>query len=65
MIRGEWACLRWLDVHLQRDPNRVWLWCRVWGVHGTDEWVDLASVRAITEVYAHTLLSFCGDAHDL
>jgi len=31
------------------------------GVHGADEWVDLASVRSITEVYAHTMLSFCGD----
>ena len=31
------------------------------GVHGADEWVDLASVRSVTEVYAHTMLSFCGD----
>ena len=32
------------------------------GVHGADEWVDLASLRALTEVYAHTILRFCGDA---
>ena len=32
------------------------------GVHGADEWVDLASLSTVTEVYAHTLLSFCGDA---
>ena len=32
------------------------------GVHGADEWVDLASLYTVTEVYAHTLLSFCGDA---
>ena len=35
------------------------------GVHGADEWVDLASVRVVTEVYAHTILRFCGDARFL
>jgi succinyl-diaminopimelate desuccinylase len=30
------------------------------GVHGADEWVDVASVRTLTEVYAHTILDYCG-----
>ncbi len=28
------------------------------GVHSTDEWVDLGSLRRVTEVYAHTILSY-------
>jgi succinyl-diaminopimelate desuccinylase len=31
------------------------------GVHGADEWVDLQSLRKVTEVYAHTILDYCGD----
>jgi succinyl-diaminopimelate desuccinylase len=31
------------------------------GVHGADEWVDLESLRKVTEVYAHTILDYCGD----
>jgi succinyl-diaminopimelate desuccinylase len=30
------------------------------GVHGADEWVDVASLRTLTEVYAHTILDYCG-----
>ncbi len=29
-------------------------------VHGADEWADLESLRAVTEVYAHTILHFLG-----
>jgi len=32
------------------------------GVHGADEWVDLESLREVTEVYAHAILRYCGDA---
>jgi succinyl-diaminopimelate desuccinylase len=28
------------------------------GVHGANEWVDLESVRSVTEVYAHTMLHY-------
>jgi acetylornithine deacetylase/succinyl-diaminopimelate desuccinylase-like protein len=35
------------------------------GVHGADELVDLTSIRAVTAVYAHTMLRFCGDARGL
>jgi acetylornithine deacetylase/succinyl-diaminopimelate desuccinylase-like protein len=31
------------------------------GVHGADEWVDLESLQMVTEVYAHTVMRFCGD----
>jgi succinyl-diaminopimelate desuccinylase len=31
------------------------------GVHGADEWVDLESLCKLTEVYAHTILDYCGD----
>jgi acetylornithine deacetylase/succinyl-diaminopimelate desuccinylase-like protein len=31
------------------------------GVHGANEWVDLASVGAVKEVYPLTLLRFCRD----
>ena len=30
------------------------------GVHGADEWVDLNSMRTITEIYAHTILHYLG-----
>ena len=30
------------------------------GVHGADEWVDVASLRTLTEVYAHTIFDYCG-----
>lgn len=30
------------------------------GVHGADEWVDVASLRTVTEVYAHTIFDYCG-----
>jgi succinyl-diaminopimelate desuccinylase len=28
------------------------------GVHGADEWVDLESVRKVTEIYAHTIMDY-------
>ncbi len=30
------------------------------GVHGADEWVDIASLRTLTVVYAHTIMRYCG-----
>jgi succinyl-diaminopimelate desuccinylase len=35
------------------------------GVHGADEWGDLESLHTVTEVYAHTLMRFCGDAREV
>jgi succinyl-diaminopimelate desuccinylase len=32
------------------------------GVHGADEWVDLNSLRTVTEVYAHVILRYLGQA---
>jgi succinyl-diaminopimelate desuccinylase len=32
------------------------------GVHGADEWVGLASLRRVTEIYARTILSYLGQA---
>ncbi len=32
------------------------------GVHGADEWVDLESLRTVTEVYAQTIMHFLGTA---
>ena len=28
------------------------------GVHGADEWVDLKSVRSVTEIYAQTIMQY-------
>ncbi len=33
---------------------------RCGGVHGADEWVDLNSMRTITEIFAHTILHYLG-----
>ena len=33
------------------------------GVHGVDEWVGLASLQRVTEIYARTILSYLGQAH--
>ncbi|HZU70486.1 MAG TPA: M20/M25/M40 family metallo-hydrolase [Ktedonobacteraceae bacterium] len=30
------------------------------GVHGADEWIDLESLRAVTQVYAQTILTYLG-----
>lgn len=30
------------------------------GVHGADEWVDLESLRTLTEIYAQTILAYLG-----
>ena len=32
------------------------------GVHGVDEWVDLESVRSVTEIYAHTIMAYLGQS---
>lgn len=32
------------------------------GVHGADEWVDLDSLRSVTEIYARTVLRYLGQA---
>jgi succinyl-diaminopimelate desuccinylase len=32
------------------------------GVHGADEWVDLESLRRVTEIYAHTIVSYLSAA---
>jgi succinyl-diaminopimelate desuccinylase len=32
------------------------------GVHGADEWVDLDSLRKVTEIYAYTILRYLGQA---
>lgn len=29
------------------------------GVHGADEWVDLASLRQLTAIYAQTIIAYC------
>ncbi|HYT45436.1 MAG TPA: M20/M25/M40 family metallo-hydrolase, partial [Methylomirabilota bacterium] len=28
------------------------------GVHGVDEWVDLESIRRVTEIYAHAIMQY-------
>ena len=33
------------------------------GVHGADEWVRLASLQRITEMYARIILSYLGQAY--
>lgn len=32
------------------------------GVHGADEWVDVASLRSVTEVYAQAIVEYLGEA---
>ncbi len=32
------------------------------GVHGADEWIDLDSLRSVTEIYARTVLRYLGQA---
>ena len=32
------------------------------GVHGADEWVELASLQSVTEIYARTILGYLGQA---
>src|SRR5579884_657706 len=34
------------------------------GVHGADEWIDLESLRQITEIYARTILGFLNGAKE-
>lgn len=33
------------------------------GVHGADEWVDLASLRQVTEIYARAIIQYLGTIH--
>jgi succinyl-diaminopimelate desuccinylase len=55
------ACDGWMFI-TRGIPTVCGYGAECGGVHGADEWVDLASMRAVTEVYAHTMLRFCGDA---
>jgi succinyl-diaminopimelate desuccinylase len=32
------------------------------GVHGADEWINLDSLRSVTEIYAHAILRYLGQA---
>jgi len=34
------------------------------GVHGADEWIDLDSLRNVTEIYARTVLRYLGQAYE-
>jgi acetylornithine deacetylase/succinyl-diaminopimelate desuccinylase-like protein len=31
------------------------------GIHGPNEWVDLASLQSVTEVYVHTIVNFLNE----
>jgi len=32
------------------------------GVHGADEWIELASLRRLTEIYATTIVAYLGQS---
>lgn len=34
------------------------------GVHGADEWVDLDSLRTVTQVYAHAIMNYLNHNDD-
>jgi succinyl-diaminopimelate desuccinylase len=51
------ACDGWMFL-TQGIPTVCGYGVTCGGVHGADEWVDLESLRRVTEIYAHTVLSY-------
>jgi acetylornithine deacetylase/succinyl-diaminopimelate desuccinylase-like protein len=51
------ACDGWMFI-TQGVPTVCGYGVTCGGVHGADEWVDLDSLRTVTEVYAHAILRF-------
>jgi len=51
------ACDGWMFI-TRGIPTICGYGVKCGGVHGADEWVDLESLRKITEVYAHTILRY-------
>ena len=61
--RGRRSGLRWVNVQYAWHRDHLWIWRECGGVHGVDEWVGLASLQRVTEMYARTLLSCLGQAY--
>ena len=55
------ACDGWMFIN-KGIPTVCGYGVTCGGVHGADEWVDLESLRWVTEVYAHTILHYCSEA---
>lgn len=54
------ACDGWMFI--QRGiPTVCGYGVNYGGVHGPNEWVDLASLQSVTEVYAHTIVRFLNE----
>ena len=51
------ACDGWMFIILG-IPTVCGFGVTCGGVHGADEWVDLASLRTVTEVYAQTIMHY-------
>ena len=55
------ACDGWMFI-TQGIPTICGYGAACGGVHGVDEWVDLESVRSVTEIYAHTIMAYLGQS---
>lgn len=51
------ACDGWMFI-IRGIPTVCGYGAACGGVHGADEWVDLESVRSVTEIYAHTIMRY-------
>jgi succinyl-diaminopimelate desuccinylase len=51
------ACDGWMFI-TRGIPTICGYGVKCGGVHGADEWVDLDSLRTVTQVYAHTILRY-------
>jgi succinyl-diaminopimelate desuccinylase len=54
------ACDGWMYI-IRGIPAICGYGVKCGGVHGADEWVDLASLQQTTEIYARTILSYLCD----
>jgi acetylornithine deacetylase/succinyl-diaminopimelate desuccinylase-like protein len=54
------ACDGWMFI-TRGIPAICGYGVRCGGVHGADEWADLASLRNVTEIYARTIVRFLGE----
>ena len=51
------ACDGWMFI-TRGIPTVCGYGAECGGVHGADKWVDLKSVRSVTEMYAHTIMQY-------
>ena len=52
--------MQYLSIKFATIPTVCGYGVACGGVHGADEWVDIASLRSVTEVYAQTIMRYLG-----